>query len=448
MLAFRCGLLPSIVLTAASLLAAAETPENFPLQDGDLWVMAGDSITAQQLHSNYFEAFCFARYPGLTFAFRNGGVGGATIPSTLARFDYDIAAWKPTVVSVELGMNDKSAPATGDQYLKNMKAMVERIRSIKARPVILAPSPVNNGETLAKLGSGNERLHEYALVLKDFCRRENVPYADQFHDMLDLWGKNKPRELLAESLAALKQAAQDDSLAGVEHLRMFLAAQEQTADKPVSMQGNIIHPGPPGQLMMAAALLHELGAEGFVSSVTIEATGQLVDVKGCQVDWVNVRDGILRFDRLDERSPFPIPDEARAVLPMYPTILELSQYTLKVTGLKAERYTLKINGITTATLSAVDLGTGVNLTTLGSSPPTGSANPIVAQGRAVLGSVAAKERLVDQWRALSQKAHADGAAGETMKQLAALATKVEQADAKTREAARPRKMRFELIPAR
>ena len=25
--------------------------------------MAGDSITAQHLHSNYFEAFCFARYP-------------------------------------------------------------------------------------------------------------------------------------------------------------------------------------------------------------------------------------------------------------------------------------------------------------------------------------------------------------------------------------------------
>jgi hypothetical protein len=146
--------------------------------------------------------------------------------------------------------------------------------------------------------------------------------------------------------------------------------------------------------------------------------------------------------------PFPIPDEARAVLPMYPTILELSQYTLKVTGLKAERYTLKINGITAATLSAKDFDAGVNLTTLGAGPQTGSANPIVAQGRAVLGSVAAKERLVDQWRALSQKAHADGAAAESMAQLAALTNKVEQADAKTRESARPHKLRFELIPAR
>src|SRR5829696_5333148 len=85
------------LLTALAATAPARAGD-FPLKDGDVWVMAGDSITAQHLHSNYFEAFCFARYPGLKFAFRNSGVGGHTIPSTLARFDYDIAACKPTVV--------------------------------------------------------------------------------------------------------------------------------------------------------------------------------------------------------------------------------------------------------------------------------------------------------------------------------------------------------------
>src|SRR4051812_24167516 len=64
------------------LLASAATPRaaEFPLRDGDTWVMAGDSITAQHLHSNYYEAYCFARYPKLTFRFRNSGVGGDTIP--------------------------------------------------------------------------------------------------------------------------------------------------------------------------------------------------------------------------------------------------------------------------------------------------------------------------------------------------------------------------------
>src|SRR5262245_25076569 len=124
-------------------LHAAE-PAAFPLKDGDVWVMAGDSITAQHLHSNYFEAFCYARYPKLKFAFRNSGVGGHTIPSTLARFDYDVAAWKPTVVSVELGMNDAGGTPT-DKFVSNMGTMVARIKQAGARPVILSASPVNDG---------------------------------------------------------------------------------------------------------------------------------------------------------------------------------------------------------------------------------------------------------------------------------------------------------------
>src|SRR5262245_30057915 len=91
---------------------------DFPLSEGDTWVMGGDSITAQHLHSNYFEAFCYARYPKLAFRFRNSGVGGDTIPSLLARFDWDVAAWKPTVVSVELGMNDQGR-FTPKQYIDN-----------------------------------------------------------------------------------------------------------------------------------------------------------------------------------------------------------------------------------------------------------------------------------------------------------------------------------------
>jgi hypothetical protein len=87
-------LLLLVVLATMPQWAFAQAKAEFPLKDGDIWVMAGDSITAQHLHTNYFEAFCFARCPNLKFSFRNSGVGGHTIPTTLARFDYDIAAWE------------------------------------------------------------------------------------------------------------------------------------------------------------------------------------------------------------------------------------------------------------------------------------------------------------------------------------------------------------------
>jgi hypothetical protein len=137
---------------------------------------------------------------------------------------------------------------------------------------------------------------------------------------------------------------------------------------------------------------------------------------------------------------------SRVVLPLFPTILSLSHYTLKVTGLKAGQYTLKINGNPAATLPAKQLDAGMNLTALVPSSQAGSVNPIAAQGRAILGAVAAKESLVSSWRSLSQKAHAADAAPDLKAQLAALTTKVEEADARIRDAAQPQKLRFEVVP--
>lgn len=428
------------VLLGAAVAARGE----FPLKNGDIWVMAGDSITAQHLHSNYFEAFCYARYPKMKFGFRNSGVGGHTIPSTLARFDYDIAAWKPTIVSVELGMNDKGGTPT-EKFIANMETMVERIRGIKARPVIFAASPVNNGETMSTL-NGNKRLDEYADALKGFCADQKILYADQFHQLVDLWGKNKPYELLANSMANLKAIARSDEIAGIEQLRAFLAVQEKGGVTPVSMQGDAVHPGAPGQLMMAAALLKELDAESFVSSATVSAAGDVKEAKGCKLTDITSENGTLAFDRLDECLPFPIPEEARAVLPLYPTILDLSQYTLKVTGLKSGRYQLKIEGAPLATLTTKELEAGVNLTAFGPNMQGKLTNPIAAQSKAILAAVSARAGLVGQWRGLSQKAHAAGAAPELMTELADMTRKVLEGDVRIREAAVPQKLHFELSP--
>lgn len=406
--------------------------------------MAGDSITAQHLHSNYFEAFCFARYPKLSFAFRNSGVGGHTIPTTLARFEYDVAAWKPTVVSVELGMNDSGGTAT-DKFVANMGTMVTRIRGINARPVILSASPVNDGTTTARLGGRNKRLSEYATALEGFAGKERVPYADQFHALLDVWGRNKPREALADATPALRRAAADDGTAGVEHLRAFLAAQEKAGTRPVSMQGDPVHPGPNGQLMMAAALLKALGADGFVSTATVDAAGTVTGAKGCAVTDIKAAAGGVSFDRLDDCLPFPVPADAAAVLPLAPDVLALSGYTLTVTGLKAGDYRLMVDGVACGRRTAAEWAAGVNLTALDAGGK--DVSPITAQGRAVLAAVAAKEGVVGTWRGLSQKAHAPGAPAALKEELAGLSAKVKAADAKTRAAAKPRTRRFELVPA-
>lgn len=434
-----------VLLSVVLGLGLAATPtfaadEAFPLRDGDTWVMIGDSITAQHLHSNYFEAFCFARYPKLTFRFRNSGVSGDTIPKALARFDWDAAPWKPTVVSVELGMNDQGG-FTVDQFTTNMTELVSRIRGITARPVLLTASPINNGNTSENY-AGNTRLHDYAVSLKKLAADQKVPYADQFHALIDIWGRNKPREQVANAIVLLKQVPLDNTaleIPGVEQLKAFLAAQQQPPRPLVSMQGDPVHPGPPGQMMMAAALLKELGAEGFVSSAALTAQGQVTDAKGCVVDNVQAANNGLSFDRLDDSLPFPLVDDTRSVVPLFPTILDLSRYTLLVTGLTGDKYTLKINGQATAELTAKELAAGVNLTTF-------AQGPIAAQARGVLNAVAAKEGAVGEWRGVSRQLSM-AATPELTQRLKDVQQRVEAADQKIREAAKPAKLHFEIVPA-
>ena len=121
----------------------------------------------------------------------------------------------------------------------------------------------------------------------------------------------------------------------------------------------------------------------------------------------------------------------------------VSYWQTRDPGLRSKdgQYALKINGTPAATLSSKELSSGVNLTAL-SPPAQGTASPIIAQSRAILAAVAAKEGLVSQWRGLSQRATAAGASSELKEQLAALTKKVEEADAKIREAAKPQKLHF------
>jgi lysophospholipase L1-like esterase len=425
---------PFLVATALLLVAipAQSAEPTFPLKDGDVWVMAGDSITAQHLHSNYFEAFCYARYPKLKFAFRNSGVGGHTIPSTMARFDYDVAVWKPTIISVELGMNDSGNTAT-DKYIANMGDFDAMIRKAGARPIYLTASAVNDGNTMKTLNGRNVRLNEYAIALKKFAADKNAPFADQFHQLVDIWGTNKPNETMANSFAAVRTLAQNDKLEGVEHLRAFLAEHKKL---PVSMMGDPVHPGPTGQLTMAAALLKDLGAESFVSSVVM-AGEEITSTKGCKVQAIKGGDNnSIAFTRLDECLPFPIPDDARTVLPLFPTILDMSQYTLTVKGVKGT-ILLKINGVEVAKLSGEELEKGVNLTAF-------EKGPIAAQGKAILAAVSAKEGLVSQARGQSKAAIVPGADAKVKAQFDALLKQIDEADAKIRTAAQPRELKFEL----
>ena len=127
------GIRKFVLWAAVILFASAAQAGEFPLRDGDIVAMAGDSITAQHLHSNYIEAYCVTRFPKWNLQFRNAGVGGDTVPRVLARLDTDVLCWKPTVVTIELGMNDAGRRAAKRRALHQADGDAHRADQSRGR---------------------------------------------------------------------------------------------------------------------------------------------------------------------------------------------------------------------------------------------------------------------------------------------------------------------------
>ena len=105
--------------------------QDFYLKDGDRVVFYGDSITEQREYTARVEEFVLSRFPAWNVSFVHAGVGGDTVRGGWAgeideRLSRDVIPFKPTVVTIMLGMNDggykavrpadvrrRTAPATG-----------------------------------------------------------------------------------------------------------------------------------------------------------------------------------------------------------------------------------------------------------------------------------------------------------------------------------------------
>ncbi len=425
-------------LAAAALAACAWTASAAPafeVKANDVWVMVGDSITAQRFHSNYIEAYYRTRYPELNLRFRNSGVGGNRTNHVLQRFDYDIAAFKPTIVSVELGMNDVGGGDDPALYIKEMKEILGKIGAVPARALLISSSPVNDGSLLDAWKSDRcRRIHPYTEALKKLGQEENVPVVDQYHPLLALWGANKPVEEAAAILARIPALTQNPALPGTDALRAYAKAWQDAGRTPVALGGDPVHPGPVGQYMMAAEILAGLGAERNVSAAALKADGTVTAAERCRITDVTAKDGSLSFTRHDERLPWPLPQAAHDAARLMPALYDLSRYMLQITGLPEGQYTVQMNGKPLAKVTARELAEGWNLS-------TATSGALAERGNAILSEIALLQgSLNNAFRAASRS-------GDAAK-IAEAAKALDAQDAKIAALCRPAPAQFVIAPAR
>jgi lysophospholipase L1-like esterase len=397
-----------IALAAINVYAAGPA---LVLKQNDLWVMAGDSITAQRLHTNYIEAFYRTRYPNLNLQFRNSGIGGNQTGHVRSRFDYDVAAWQPTIVSIELGMNDVNAGDDPGKYIAGMKDLIAKIRAIHATPVLISSSPVNDGSLPGNWKSDRcRRLDAYTNALKELAASEQVVMVDQYHPLLELWGRNY----------AKKPADPKDR-----------AAVEKSGY--ISLGGDAVHTGAVGQYTMAATILKALNADLEVSSATLAADGKVGDTKRCKISDVSSSGGVLAFTRLDEASPWPIDPGAKTAVEIMPAIRDLSHYMLTVSGLPAGRYQVLINDQPAAVVTEKELADGWNMSTVFQGALAERSKSILK----LIGELELGEN--NAWRAASKTHDKD--------KLAAAQKQIDATEADLRKACEPTPLRFKIQKA-
>src|SRR5277367_5336981 len=113
-------------------LALCARGADFYLHPNDVVVFYGDSITDQRLYTTYVETFIVTRYPKLPVRFVHSGWGGDRVTGGGGgpideRLKRDVLTYKPTVMTIMLGMNDGSYKAFDETLFTTFSKGYEHI---------------------------------------------------------------------------------------------------------------------------------------------------------------------------------------------------------------------------------------------------------------------------------------------------------------------------------
>ena len=292
-------------LFALLLAASPAMAADFALNDGDRVVFYGDSITDQRLYTTFVEAYVTTRFPKKNVTFVHSGWGGDRVTGggggpVDKRLKRDVLAYKPTVITIMLGMNDASyqpfKTEIFDTYSKGYEHIVQTLKTELpgTRLTLIQPSPFDDVTRAPNFEGGyNQVLLKYGDYVKELASKNGA--------------------LVADLNTTLTEATKK--------------AEKVNHDQAVQFNPDRVHPAPAGQLLMAEGLL-------------------------------------IAWTQQDEALPFPLDldDKVTGLALASSDFLDaLDRQIVKVSNLTAAEYTLKIDGQDVGTFTKEQLAAGVNL---------------------------------------------------------------------------------------
>ena len=216
---------------------ATDAPKELCLKANDQIVALGDSITAGGGYLRYAEQVLAANYPQLnTPKIINAGVSGNKAENMIARFEKDVLARKPTIVTINVGINDvwhrlknPHDDAVLKIYRENVTKMVDKAQGAGARVILLAPTVIQENPD----AEGNKRLPLYVNAMREIAAEKKCQFMD----------------LHAMFLAALKH--------------------KPASEKGNWLTGDGVHMKPLGNAIMALGILRAVGVPDEKSAATV-----------------------------------------------------------------------------------------------------------------------------------------------------------------------------------
>lgn len=390
----------------------------FQLKPGDRVVFYGDSITDQRLYTVFTETFVRTRLPWLDVKFTHSGWGGDRVTgggggTVDVRLRRDVAPYKPTVVTIMLGMNDGRYkpldPYLQDWFATGYKELIRQLKELApgVRITAIRPSPYDEVTRPPMPGGGyNPVLIKFGDFLQELAAKEGMTVADL----------NTPV---------------------VQMLEQAKAANAELAQRILPDR---VHPGPAGHLIMAGALLKAWGAPGVVSAVEIDAAAGQTRVQENTAVSALKTGPALTWTQADKALPMPVDfNDAATALALKSSDFQqtLNRETLKVTGLKPGHYALRIDGLQVKVFTSGELAAGLDLAAL----PT----PMLDQARKVHELTLKRTNVHNaRWRTVEVPLAKDELT-KNAAAMAALDALDEELEARQMAAARPVPHHFEIV---
>jgi lysophospholipase L1-like esterase len=417
-----------VLCAAFTIAVGASGADDFSLKNGDRVVFYGDSITDQRLYTVIAETFVVTRYPKLDATFvhsgwggdRVTGGGGGPIDTRLLR---DVLAYKPTVMTIMLGMNDgeysPESEAVDKKFFDGYRHIVDSVRSAApgVRITAIRPSPYDDVTHATNFPGG------YNQVMISFGK----------------WIVNYSKE------ARLDVA---DLNTGV--VEMLTKANLDNAEEARKIIPDRVHPSFAGHLIMAEGLLKSWNARPVVSAVTIDVSGGNAKLKSSEHAAITeLSDNpSLSWTELDDALPLPFHSwqamwgagPLHLVLASSDAADALNLQALRIAGLHNGVYTLQIDGQAVGTFNNDEFATGINLALL--------ETPMTKQAKDVYDlTVSHCDIHNERWRTV-QVPLADYTLPQTAAALASLDALEQAVVAKQHETAQPKPHKYALLPVK